>query len=97
MNGNVFQMAEEARKPDQYTKTVKALAKYTAIEVTHTKDLVSLFTNPFTEPDLPEPDESREHTFTRRCPAGLLRHDGFQPGSDIPRIQGRWDQHHCFL
>jgi hypothetical protein len=34
MHGHVFQLAAEARKPDQYTKTMDALAKYVAVEMT---------------------------------------------------------------
>jgi hypothetical protein len=56
MHGHVFQLAAEAHKPDQYTKTMDALAKYVAVEMTpHGKDLVSLFANPPTEPVLVPP------------------------------------------
>jgi hypothetical protein len=58
MHGHVFQMAGESHKPDQYTKTIEALAKYAAIELKpHGKDLVSLFANPPTEPVLITPPD----------------------------------------
>ena len=39
MGINVFQLAEEARKGNQFTQTLEALKDYVAIELDHAKDL----------------------------------------------------------
>ena len=46
MGGNVFQLAEEARKGNQFTQTLEALKDYVAIKMDHAKDLAPLLESP---------------------------------------------------
>ena len=57
MGGNVFQLAEEARKSNQFSQTMDALRDYVRIELDHALDLAPLFATPCQQPDIPEPDE----------------------------------------
>ena len=44
--GNVFQLAKEARKGNQFTQTLEALKDYVAIELDHAKDLAPFLETP---------------------------------------------------
>ena len=46
MGGNVFQLAEEGRKGNQFTQTLEALRDYVAIKMDHAKDLAPLLESP---------------------------------------------------
>jgi hypothetical protein len=68
MDGNVFQLAEEGRKGNQYTQTLEALQHYANIELEHAKDLTPLFGTPCNEVVLTPPSDlppaaavTREH------------------------------------
>ena len=55
MGGNVFQLAEEGRKGNQFTQTLEALKSYVAIELDHAKDLAPLLESPSRAATLTEP------------------------------------------
>jgi hypothetical protein len=57
MGGNVFQLADEGRKGNQYTLTLEALADYAAIELERPKDLSPLFESPCATPTILEPSD----------------------------------------
>ena len=46
MGGNVFQLAKEARKGNQFTQALEALKDYVAIERDHAKDLAPFLETP---------------------------------------------------
>jgi hypothetical protein len=57
MGGNVFQLADEGRKGNQFTLTLEALANYAAIELDRPKDLGVLFGTTCTTPTIAEPSD----------------------------------------
>lgn len=57
MGGNVFQLAEEGRKGNQFTQTLEALYDYAAIELDHASDLAPLFETPCKPAIIKEPDD----------------------------------------
>jgi Reverse transcriptase (RNA-dependent DNA polymerase) len=57
MDGNVFQLAEEGRKGNQFTQTLEALQDYAAIELEHAKDLSPLFGTPCCNATIPQPSD----------------------------------------
>ena len=57
MGGNVFQLAEEGRKGNQFTQTLEALKNYAAIELEYAKDLGPLFESPSRKAELTEPED----------------------------------------
>ena len=57
MSGNVFQLAEEGRKGNQFTQTLEALYDYAAIELEHATDLAPLFETPCKAATIKEPDD----------------------------------------
>ena len=57
MGGNVFQLAEEGRKGNQFTQTLEALKSYVAIELDHAKDLAPLLESPSRAATLTEPSD----------------------------------------
>ena len=57
MGGNVFQLAEEGRKGNQFTQTLEALKNYVAIEMDHAKDLAPLLESPSRAATLTEPSD----------------------------------------
>jgi hypothetical protein len=57
MHGNVFQLAEEGRKPNQYTITMKALKYCANIELSYPDDLATLFDDNCTQPLIVQPSD----------------------------------------
>ena len=57
MGGNVFQLAEEGRKGNQFTQTLEAVKDYVAIELEHAKDLAPFFESPSKAATLNEPQD----------------------------------------
>ena len=57
MGGNVFQLAEEGRKGNQFTQTLEALRDYVAIEMDHAKDLAPLLESPSRAATLTAPED----------------------------------------
>jgi hypothetical protein len=57
MDGHVFQLAEESRQPNQYTKTMKQLQSYVSVVMKHSTDLDPLFAKPAGDPVISEPDD----------------------------------------
>ena len=57
MDGNVFQLAEEGRKGNQFTQTLEALQSYASIELDHAKDLSPLFESPCKAATIAAPDD----------------------------------------
>jgi Reverse transcriptase (RNA-dependent DNA polymerase) len=57
MDGNVFQLAEESRKGNQFTQTMEALQSYVTIELDNSKDLAPLFETPSSTPTIAEPKD----------------------------------------
>jgi hypothetical protein len=57
MDGNVFQLAEESRKGNQFTQTMEALQSYVTIELDNSKDLAPLFETPSAKPAIIEPSD----------------------------------------
>jgi hypothetical protein len=57
LNGNVFQLAEEGRKANQFSLTLKALSDYAYIEFDHPKDIASLFKETCEKPTIEEPPD----------------------------------------
>jgi hypothetical protein len=57
MGGNVFQLAAEGRKANQYTLTIQALHSLANVEMDNAKDLVPFFEDPCREVTIPEPDD----------------------------------------
>ena len=57
MGGNVFQLAEEARKGNQFTQTLEALKDYMAIELDHAKDLAPFLESPSQAATLTKPND----------------------------------------
>ena len=55
MGGNVFQLAEEGRKGNQFSQTLEALRDYVAIEMDYAKDLAPLLESPSRAATLTEP------------------------------------------
>ena len=56
MGGNIFQLAEEAQKGNQFTQTLEALKDYVAIKLDHAKDLAPFLESPSRAATLTEPD-----------------------------------------
>jgi hypothetical protein len=57
MHGNVFQLAEEGRKGNQFSLTMQALENYVSIEMEQDPDLSPLFETPPSEVTIPEPED----------------------------------------
>ena len=57
MGGNVFQLAAEGRKGNQFTQTIEALKDYVAIELEYAKDLAPLLESPSRATTLIKPDD----------------------------------------
>ena len=57
LEGNVFQLPEEGRKANQFTKTMKAIKRYASLKYEHADDLTSLFESPCTTPTIPLPPD----------------------------------------
>lgn len=57
MDGNVFQLSEESRKGNQFTKTLEALEDYATTELDHAVDLAPLFEIPSVDATIPEPND----------------------------------------
>ena len=57
MGGHVFQLSEEGRKANQFTKTMETLRDYTVTYYEHAADLVSLFEIPSRGVVIPEPED----------------------------------------
>jgi Reverse transcriptase (RNA-dependent DNA polymerase) len=76
MHGNVFQLAEEGRKQNQFTLTLQALQDYVSIELDNPGDLSPLFETPpravvlQEPPDMPPFNADR----TERVPTGSRKY-----------------------
>lgn len=57
MTGQVFQMPQEGRKPNQFRTTINKLKEFVSVEMEQGMDLQSLFDSPMTEPTLDEPPD----------------------------------------
>jgi uncharacterized membrane protein YgcG len=57
MGGNVFQLAAEGRKANQYTLTIQALQNLANVEMDNAKDLAPFFEDPCREVVIDEPDD----------------------------------------
>jgi hypothetical protein len=57
MAGNVFQLAAEGRKANQYTLTIQALQNLANVEMENAKDLAPFFEDPCRDAKIDEPDD----------------------------------------
>jgi hypothetical protein len=57
MAGNVFQLAAEGRKANQYTLTIQALHNLANVEMENAKDLAPFFEDPCRDAKIEEPDD----------------------------------------
>jgi hypothetical protein len=57
MAGNVFQLAAEGRKANQYTLTMQALHNFANVEMDNAKDLAPFFEDPCEDAEIEEPDD----------------------------------------
>lgn len=57
MHGNVFQLYEESRKANQFTKTMEALYKYAAVNCDYHRDLKPLFGRTMADAVVPQPSD----------------------------------------
>lgn len=71
MGGNVFQLADENRKGNQFTHTLEALCDYATIELDHAQDLASLFLTNATTPSITAPTDEPPLLADKVTRAGL--------------------------
>ena len=74
LEGNVFQLAEEGRKGNQFTLTLDAIKSYVTIEYEHAKDLEPLFECPSCEVSSKYQKTYRHYYQTKQGPPGTIVH-----------------------